>query len=1294
MPAKKRGSRSSVRSTGKSKKSSPGTRAEPKTKTRASADTPTRTKRSLVTTAEPQPTARPSRGAKAEDVANVVARPGRGPRIEKGKEKKGKNPDVGHRISGGAAPVRNGLKEIRVRDERLSLGLEKIFVTRDLFAALHRFQPRIRGISLRRPDDLFVGTLFHENLRVNPGEIPQLERENAGQAARLILELPPQAFGEEALLEETGPEAPVNPPAGEAFTQRDNAPVAGKEALRPLPTARLRMAGPSRLVFTMPADVTRIPYSFAGVLAACRTWPMSRALAAQPPPFGRIGKFRHDAAFLSTLIGSEEFQHTRSLLTDALTTVGGPALDRLARNAGVRLARLAATLEDPVGAGETMVSVFSQELDGVSARTPSPRDPELRALVASAVGFYASGALADLARMKPELDLSAVFPMLPFLIRPQPVPWNATKLEIPYRLIVSPVGTARFEHDVDARAKNGRHELWHTHLTTSNEPTGPDRAAWLRAIWSDDYALPLADRTAFTDANLPFRMSLDPTDRAMLVDLMAGFHRKTPTGSRYQPRPSTAHRLHLSALGALLDAEGAWSTRPELVDVQEWRHQATLGRDHYVRVVYAGFLWPFGHAASLIKVTERKFESTNTTGGPASNPDRVAILRQRFFIVVREHTKSYSGARHVTGGHVFPFSEVELLTRVTPNLLAPGSGQTKLIEVTGKPVYVAGVAKRMAFWPMTAAAGDFRFEIAATDRDGTRSTFAMPLLFVGEIANTLVPDNISAAYAAAAVARRSAPLNGATVAFAPVDPNAKGDTRLPTQGIRFTAGTVSLSNTLVNVYPEVEEAQVGIRAVQRLLGRENAVSIVKYGATYRANGFGGPNKGELFLELVPPWSLTFGGDSSSARTDTLGALASPAMGIAGLSRVMGPASDLANIVGPGGGTPQFDPAKFFKDAKILGGIPLASLLDVVVGITGANVPKLLSRTLPAAGGLPERAEARFEWATQITKSDPLKLFVPKADPSRPTTLTMNGVMSAPVADPAASTFEADARMDNFKVNLFGFIILWFIQLRFDVKRGQKPDVAVDLHPTEGVTFGGPLEFVNTLKDLIPGSGFSDPPSLSVTPSGISASYSLSIPSPQIGIFALSNLSIGAGFSLPFDSRPVQVTFNFCTRERPFSLTVSLLGGGGFFALGIGAEGVREIEAAIEFGAAIAIDLGVASGGVEIKAGVYFHWITAASGKGVVELTGYVRLHGELSILGIISASLTFNLQLSYLKEGSRSTVWGQATLTISIDILFISIDVSVSCRREFAGSPSDPTFLDLVPDAASWQQYCLAYGED
>jgi hypothetical protein len=344
--------------------------------------------------------------------------------------------------------------------------------------------------------------------------------------------------------------------------------------------------------------------------------------------------------------------------------------------------------------------------------------------------------------------------------------------------------------------------------------------------------------------------------------------------------------------------------------------------------------------------------------------------------------------------------------------------------------------------------------------------------------------------------------------------------------------------------------------------------------------------------------------------------------------------------------------------------------------------------------LPDRVEASFTWNTEVNKSDPLGLFVPRADPSKPTKLDMRGVVSAPIGNPAGTTYEATAQLDNFKVNLFGFIIIWFDLLKFSAKQGSKPDVICELHPgNETILFSGPLEFVNELRNLIPSNGFSDPPNISVTPSGINASFSLNLPSVQVGVFTLSNASLGAGFALPFDSKPLTLRFNFCERQAPFNLTVSLLGGGGFFAIGIGTEGVREIEAALEFGAAVAIDLGVASGGVEIKAGVYFHWLQVNPSEGTVELAGYVRLHGELTVIGLISASLTFNLQLAYLKDqaAQKSTVWGEATLVIEVEVLLVSVDVSIKCRREFAGSKSDPKFLDFIPTQGVWDEYCGAF---
>ena len=112
--------------------------------------------------------------------------------------------------------------------------------------------------------------------------------------------------------------------------------------------------------------------------------------------------------------------------------------------------------------------------------------------------------------------------------------------------------------------------------------------------------------------------------------------------SRCRAKPK---RLHLTSLGALIDTEGTWSTTPDHVDLEQWRHLATLGRDHYVRVMYAGYLWPFGHAASLIKVTERKFESLGPSTCTTRRTPAPALLHRRS----RAGANVYRRTPHVRG---------------------------------------------------------------------------------------------------------------------------------------------------------------------------------------------------------------------------------------------------------------------------------------------------------------------------------------------------------------------------------------------------------------------------------------------------------------------------------------------------------------------------------------------------------------------------------------------------------------------------------------------------------------------
>src|SRR6266404_5575340 len=97
---------------------------------------------------------------------------------------------------------------------------------------------------------------------------------------------------------------------------------------------------------------------------------------------------------------------------------------------------------------------------------------------------------------------------------------------------------------------------------------------------------------------------------------------------------------------------------PQQLDLSEWVHVATQGRDHYVRIVYEGELWPFRHRAALIKVTERKFKETNGI--------IVAYQMQRMFIVVREPEKLFTNLGS-------PFRRVRLTTMVTPDIADPKS---------------------------------------------------------------------------------------------------------------------------------------------------------------------------------------------------------------------------------------------------------------------------------------------------------------------------------------------------------------------------------------------------------------------------------------------------------------------------------------------------------------------------------------------------------------------------------------------------------------------------------------------
>jgi hypothetical protein len=336
----------------------------------------------------------------------------------------------------------------------------------------------------------------------------------------------------------------------------------------------------------------------------------------------------------------------------------------------------------------------------------------------------------------------------------------------------------------------------------------------------------------------------------------------------------------------------------------------------------------------------------------------------------------------------------------------------------------------------------------------------------------------------------------------------------------------------------------------------------------------------------------------------------------------------------------------------------------------------------ASGGTQVRF--RYEWAPKLVKS------WPDPPPKAVIELPERALVLAVEGRAAKDEMRVDvlAELKDFTLTLLPgepLVRFKFDHLSFHGGNKAKPDVDVVLGKLE---FLGFLGFVDTLRELIPFDGFSDPPFLDVTPEGLSAGFTLALPNVSVGVFNLSNMSLGADVQVPFLGKAVTVGFNFCTRERPFTLAVAFIGGGGWFLIRLSPDGLDVLELGLEAGAILAVDFGVASGSISAMLGIYMR-LEGDEGS----LSGYFRLRGEVDVLGMISASIELYLELTY--EYDTGKMVGRAQITVKVEVFCFSTSVKISAERRFAGSVGDPSFKDVMVlddgTAPAWSRYCVAF---
>jgi len=515
-------------------------------------------------------------------------------------------------------------------------------------------------------------------------------------------------------------------------------------------------------------------------------------------------------------------------------------------------------------------------------------------------------------------------------------------------------------------------------------------------------------------------------------------------------------------------------------------------------------------------------------------------------------------------------------------------------------------------------------------------------------------------------------VNAVKVAYA--DPSA-GDTTLKTNGLKFD------SQLLLNgppypgapFIPTLSEAEVTIAVVEAMMGTSLPVPIQLYQG-YLNNKLDAHAGVFAAVSGAPP-SLGFSADKS-------GGFATPNLQLTGLSARKGlvagnPDDAAAGLIAP---------AEFFADlsAKLFGTVPLQALIPVDgSGKTSAdvNAPEIRTQLKPNAKN-PDTLVIKISWSPQLQnyEQDPVHVdFDPGA------ALTLNAQLTRSLKGTQA-TSDIHGELTSFTVSLLGVIGIKFDALKFSSKNGAKMIVKADLPADNPIRFMGPLEFVQTLADVLPPGLFGGKgPSIQLKSDRITVSYTLGLPPISVGVFSLEHISITTGLDLPYlDGKP-GVAFAFAKRSAPFLLTVECLGGGGFVGLILDADGVQMIEGALEFGAQLSLSLGVASGAVHIMAGIYFQLKGSDS-----DLTGFVDVGGEVSVLGLISISLDLNLSLSYQVKSGKKLVVGRATLTLSIRIVFFSISVEITMEKSFAADSGDPRLGQIV-SASDWADYAAAF---
>ncbi|MEU3618950.1 hypothetical protein ABZ725_42505 [Streptomyces sp. NPDC006872] len=762
----------------------------------------------------------------------------------------------------------------------------------------------------------------------------------------------------------------------------------------------------------------------------------------------------------------------------------------------------------------------------------------------------------------------------------------------------------------------------------SDHPVLPLTVAGVSGLWRARLrSLRREPGTPAQDASL----ALHAVDPATAKSPDPGF--SVPLGQvgrdRLAGKATPAQPAHATRLE--LSALGGTLTAAGRWDTFQWEHDAVLGRDVRVRTETSGVLYPLGHRARYVEFSERVFDPT---------AGHAAVLRSTFVLTVTEPVRRPPPDGPVA--RAFPFGDVEITTFVYGGLVGDGwqsftdpvTGQTHL-GVFFKPTFADG--SRTVEFPVRCAAprGDVRFP--------------MPLLFVADVTKpgfASLTNPALAKHLAHVLPPQSVPLPGIPIDLV--------RSAAPRDGDVHEVHGITVGGTLhaTGYRPVLTGLDVRLPALRALLGKDEP-RRVEFTPQYLNQGA----SHDMLLKLDRPVDIDFVGQS-----DRSGGLVAPRFTTDAVSRDLGPVNSAAQ---PAQGTDEIDPARLFPpEATLLG----FALIDLVTDLKKPpTVTSVLAPSRPPA--------ARMAWNdVRLKASGPFR-------PTGESTLDLTVTASADGTDTHCKVTEFALVLPTPSAPL---LKVQFAAMTFTQKSGGPPSIALE---DVEVEFLGELQLLQELGEAVDLSDLA--PQIDVNPDELVASYSLPLPSVTAGAFIMTDLEASTEIAVPFDGQPVSVTFGFASRENPFTLTVLMFGGGGYLEVELDHRGLQRLEAALEFGAMLAIDFVVARGEVHAFGGIRFELA-----DGEVTLTGYLRIGGCVEVLGLISVSVELCISLAY--QSATKALVGRATLVIEVDFTLCSASVELdSGTWVLAGGGSADHALHALADTdeglARWRAYQAAF---